>query len=109
MGTDADDSLSVGRILIRGPHLMLKYWNQASALDNKDQLWFDTGDIGFIVNHGELWLIGREKGRIKSGGENVYPEEVSEETSLCSFAFHFELDLYMPASSFVVHIRGYGH
>lgn len=80
--TDAGDSLSVGRILTRGPHLMLKYLNQASALDNKDQVWFDTGDIGFIDNRGELWLIGREKGRIKSGGENVYPEEVSDETSL---------------------------
>ncbi|XP_031405872.1 2-succinylbenzoate--CoA ligase, chloroplastic/peroxisomal isoform X2 [Punica granatum] len=74
--TDADDSLGVGRILVRGPNLMLKYWNQAPTLDCKDQQWFDTGDIGFIDDHGELWLIGREKGRIKSGGENIYPEEV---------------------------------
>ncbi|KAI6703284.1 hypothetical protein NL676_012420 [Syzygium grande] len=39
--------------------------------------WFNTGDIGFIDEHGRVWLTGRESGRIKTGGENVYPEEVA--------------------------------
>jgi acyl-activating enzyme 14 len=38
--------------------------------------WLDTGDTGWIDRTGNLWLMGRQKGRIKSGGENVYPEEV---------------------------------
>ncbi|KAK9267479.1 hypothetical protein L1049_009905 [Liquidambar formosana] len=68
----------VGRILTRGPHVMLRYWDQipARASDSSNEVWLDTGDIGSIDEYGNLWLIGRKNGRIKSGGENVYPEEV---------------------------------
>lgn len=69
----------VGRILTRGPHLMLRYWHQipSSSLDSLDGGWLDTGDIGSMDDYGNVWLIGRTNNRIKSGGENVYPEEVS--------------------------------
>lgn len=67
----------VGRIMTRGPHVMIGYWGQLSALDNDSGAdWFDTGDSGHIDAHGNLWLVGRRNCRIKSGGENVYPEEV---------------------------------
>ncbi|KAL3523271.1 hypothetical protein ACH5RR_016105 [Cinchona calisaya] len=67
-----------GKILMRGPHVMLGYWGQipSKASSPADVGWFDTGDIGQIDDNGNLWLIGRNSGRIKSGGENVYPEEV---------------------------------
>lgn len=72
-------SSCIGRILTRGPHVMLRYWDhsplEASDSSNKD--WLDTGDIGYIDDYGNVWLIGRTNGRIKSGGENIYPEEVS--------------------------------
>ncbi|KAL8154223.1 hypothetical protein V2J09_011983 [Rumex salicifolius] len=75
------DSNGVGRIRTRGPHVMVQYWGQDSStssstsnLDLGD--WLDTGDIGKIDHHGNLWLMGRDKDRIKSGGENIYPEEV---------------------------------
>ncbi|EXB75224.1 2-succinylbenzoate--CoA ligase [Morus notabilis] len=74
-----DDSSCVGRILTRGSHVMLGYWEQnplKKASNSINQNWLDTGDIGYIDERGNLWLIGRTKGRIKSGGENVYPEEV---------------------------------
>ncbi|KAF9587264.1 hypothetical protein IFM89_039511 [Coptis chinensis] len=69
---------SIGRILTRGPHVMLKYWNQVplKKLDSLHQGWLDTGDIGWLDDKGAVWLIGRSNDRIKSGGENVYPEEV---------------------------------
>ncbi|KAL7102595.1 hypothetical protein ACP275_08G129300 [Erythranthe tilingii] len=67
-----ESSNNIGKILMRGPHAMLRYWGQ----NGPRQSWLDTGDIGQIDDHGNLWLIGREKGRIKSGGENIYPEEV---------------------------------
>ncbi|EHA8587296.1 putative 2-succinylbenzoate--CoA ligase, chloroplastic/peroxisomal [Cocos nucifera] len=69
---------SIGRILTRGLHVMVGYWDQTQVmmLDSIDQGWLDTGDIGWIDCNGDLWLIGREKDRIKSGGENVYPEEI---------------------------------
>lgn len=69
----------VGRILTRGPHVMLGYWgHQSTKVANlsNDEGWLDTGDIGQMDEFGNIWLVGRSKGRIKSGGENVYPEEV---------------------------------
>ncbi|KAK4361370.1 hypothetical protein RND71_020322 [Anisodus tanguticus] len=73
-----DDSSYIGRILTRGPHVMLGYWGQMLSKNSSptDEGWLDTGDIGHIDDCGNIWLIGRSKDRIKSGGENVYPEEV---------------------------------
>ncbi|KAI7738564.1 LOW QUALITY PROTEIN: hypothetical protein M8C21_015842 [Ambrosia artemisiifolia] len=72
-----EDSAHAGQILTRGPHLMIGYWGQMHMEENHgNEGWHETGDIGRIDDHGNLWLIGRMKGRIKSGGENIYPEEV---------------------------------
>lgn len=83
-----EDSSQDGRILTRGPHVMLGYWGQipTKASSFADEGWFDTGDIGKLDDSGNLWLIGRSSGRIKSGGENVYPEEVTvngQSSKLC--------------------------
>ncbi|GAY33939.1 hypothetical protein CUMW_008890 [Citrus unshiu] len=74
----SDGSSHVGRILTRGPHVMLRYWDQflAKPSVSTGEVWLDTGDIGSIDDGGNVWLAGRRNGRIKSGGENVYPEEV---------------------------------
>ncbi|KAF2286007.1 hypothetical protein GH714_009626 [Hevea brasiliensis] len=73
-----DGSSQIGRILTRGPHVMLRYWDQnpLKAPNHINEVWLDTGDIGYIDNSCNLWLIGRTNNRIKSGGENVHPEEV---------------------------------
>lgn len=75
-----DGSFQIGRILTRGPHVMLRYWDQnpSTTLNHTNEVWLDTGDIGYIDDSGNLWLIGRTNNRIKSGGENVHPEEVSD-------------------------------
>ncbi|RDX95199.1 2-succinylbenzoate--CoA ligase, chloroplastic/peroxisomal, partial [Mucuna pruriens] len=74
----ADASGHIGRILTRGPHIMLRYWDQTltNPLNPNNEAWLDTGDIGSVDYYGNLWLLGRTNGRIKSGGENIYPEEV---------------------------------
>eukprot|EP00252_Welwitschia_mirabilis_P005707 TRINITY_DN1625_c0_g1_i10.p1 TRINITY_DN1625_c0_g1~~TRINITY_DN1625_c0_g1_i10.p1 ORF type:complete len:399 (+),score=82.19 TRINITY_DN1625_c0_g1_i10:762-1958(+) len=74
------ESLKVGKILTKGPHVMQKYWNQedATAKAFTRDGWLDTSDLGWIDRDGKLWLLGRSKDMIKSGGENVYPSEVEE-------------------------------
>ncbi|XP_027339571.1 2-succinylbenzoate--CoA ligase, chloroplastic/peroxisomal isoform X2 [Abrus precatorius] len=74
----ADACGHIGRILTRGPHIMLRYWDQTltNPFNPYTEAWLDTGDIGSIDRYGNLWLLGRTNGRIKSGGENIYPEEV---------------------------------
>ncbi|VAI88204.1 unnamed protein product [Triticum turgidum subsp. durum] len=80
IGRDESNSTSsqMGKILTRGLHTMVGYWGNSTA-DTPESVrngWLDTGDTGWIDRTGKLWLMGRQKGRIKSGGENVYPEEV---------------------------------
>jgi len=68
---------TVGQIIVRGPSVMLGYWNQpeltAAAL--KDG-WMHTGDGGYMDEDGFIYVVDRQKDMIISGGENVYSAEV---------------------------------
>ena len=88
----ADGPGHIGRILTRGPHMMLRYWDEilTNPSNPRSEAWFDTGDIGSMDNHGNLWLLGRSNGRIKSGGENIYPGEVLESIIKLVCLYHKE-------------------
>jgi acyl-CoA synthetase (AMP-forming)/AMP-acid ligase II len=66
-----------GQILARGENIMTGYLNlpeqTAQALVDG---WYHTGDAGYLDQEGFLFLEGRVKDMIVSGGENVYPIEV---------------------------------
>ncbi|KAG0627629.1 hypothetical protein M758_2G216900 [Ceratodon purpureus] len=67
-----------GNVLTRGPHVMEFYWGlptETAAVLSANG-WLDTGDVGWMDESGRLWLLGRSKDVIKSGGENVYASEV---------------------------------
>jgi acyl-CoA synthetase (AMP-forming)/AMP-acid ligase II len=68
-----------GEIAVQGPLVFSGYWRNPDATDYafRDG-WHHTGDIGKFDDDGYLYYVGRkpEKDLIKSGGENVYPEEV---------------------------------
>ncbi|ABF09402.1 acyl-CoA synthetase (AMP-forming)/AMP-acid ligase II [Cupriavidus metallidurans] len=70
---------TVGEIIVRGPNVMLGYWNQpqatAEAIRNG---WMHTGDGGYMDKDGFLFLVDRLKDMIISGGENVYSAEVEK-------------------------------
>src|SRR5205807_490991 len=38
--------------------------------------WYHSGDMGYLDEHGYLYLVDRVKDMIVSGGENVYSVEV---------------------------------
>ena len=40
--------------------------------------WFNTGDIGYIDQDGELFLVGRTDNMILHGAHNVFPEEIEK-------------------------------
>jgi fatty-acyl-CoA synthase len=66
-----------GEILVRGENVMIGYWNApdltAAALRNG---WFHSGDMGRWDEDGYLYVDGRKKDMIISGGENIYPAEI---------------------------------
>jgi acyl-CoA synthetase (AMP-forming)/AMP-acid ligase II len=68
-----------GEIVVRGPTVFLGWWDAGTrrAIAPPGD-WHHTGDLGRLDEQGYLWYAGRapHKALIKSGGENVYPEEV---------------------------------
>lgn len=67
----------VGRVQARGPAIIAGYWNRPEQKgDWTGDGFFDTGDMGRLDADGFLWLVGRKKDLIISGGFNVYPREV---------------------------------
>ena len=68
-----------GEIALRGPSVMLGYWNNPEASEAAlGHGWLRTGDVGRRDDNGLFYLLGRSKELIKTGGENVYPAEVDE-------------------------------
>jgi acyl-CoA synthetase (AMP-forming)/AMP-acid ligase II len=68
-----------GEIHLRGPLVMLEYWNDpdATAAAIKPGRWLNTGDVGRFEN-GRLYIASRKRDLILRGGENVYPFEIEQ-------------------------------
>ena len=70
-----------GRVLVRGPQVMSGYLGkpEATAKVLSSDGWFDTGDVGMLLENGELILTGRAKDTIVlSNGENIEPGPLEE-------------------------------
>jgi long-chain acyl-CoA synthetase len=68
---------TVGQILMRGPNLMLGYWNWPEETEKALKGgWMHTGDGGFMDEDGFIYVVDRVKDMIISGGENIYSVEV---------------------------------
>jgi len=68
---------AVGEITCRGPNVMQGYFrNEAATHEMLVRGSLHTGDIGFIDEEGFLYIVGRKKDLIISGGINVYPPEI---------------------------------
>jgi acyl-activating enzyme 14 len=73
-----------GSLLVRGAVRMLGYYGVDPSETFDADGWFNTGDIGKVEpalnptrdTGPRVWLYGRRKEMIKSGGENVAPDEV---------------------------------
>jgi malonyl-CoA/methylmalonyl-CoA synthetase len=67
-----------GVIEIRGPSVFSGYWRmpEKTAEEFTGDGFFITGDVGRRDRDGRVWISGRAKDLIISGGYNVYPKEV---------------------------------
>jgi fatty-acyl-CoA synthase len=67
----------IGELLIKGPEVMLGYWNDADATAKAlVDGWLRTGDLARIDDEGYVYIVDRAKDMLISGGLNVYPAEI---------------------------------
>ncbi len=78
---DADEKLTpgaIGHVEVRGANVFPGYWRLPEL--NREEFtidgFFRTGDMGSISKDGYLYIVGRSKDLIITGGYNVYPKEI---------------------------------
>ena len=85
-----DDGLSLpigssGEICIRGPNVMVGYFNQAdeNAKSFTTDGFMRTGDVGIMDEEGYTRIVDRKKDMIIVSGFNVFPSELENLISTC--------------------------
>ncbi|GAB6026671.1 hypothetical protein CHUAL_013184 [Chamberlinius hualienensis] len=69
-----------GQVCTRGYKTMMGYWGdkeKTSQVLSPDG-WYYTGDIGIMLENGNLQIVDRIKDMIIRGGENIYPKEIED-------------------------------
>lgn len=69
----------VGEVWIKGNNVFKGYWKQPEkTAESFEEGWFKSGDLGYQDpdDNLRLYLSGRAKELIITGGENVYPKEI---------------------------------
>lgn len=69
-----------GEICIRGPQVMAGYWNRPdeTAKVMTPDGFFRSGDIGVLLEDGQVKVVDRMKDMVLVSGFNVYPNEVED-------------------------------
>ncbi len=78
---DSDDNPvkvgDVGEIICQSPLASHGYYMNPDATHMSfKEGWFYTGDLGYFDEEGYLFVVGRKKDMVKSGGISIYPLEV---------------------------------
>jgi malonyl-CoA/methylmalonyl-CoA synthetase len=78
-GDQAEDC--VGTLEVKGPNVFAGYWRDPEKTRAEFTVdgWFKTGDLGQIDAAGYVYIVGRAKDVVITGGYNVYPKEVEME------------------------------
>ncbi len=68
-----------GEIIVRGPHIADKYYNdeEATTAAFKDG-WLHTGDVAYLDEDGFVFIVDRLKDMAIVSGFNVFPREIDE-------------------------------
>ncbi|KAG4065349.1 hypothetical protein HA402_012294 [Bradysia odoriphaga] len=72
------DALQVGEICVLQPHKFIGYCNNKeeteTAVDSTG--WLKTGDLGYVTESGEIFLVDRKKEVFDQMNYTVYPSEI---------------------------------
>jgi len=69
----------IGEVQVKSTGVMKGYYKQhALTAQTIIDGWLKTGDLGKLDENGSLFLLGRNKDIINSGGENLYPSEIED-------------------------------
>jgi acyl-CoA synthetase (AMP-forming)/AMP-acid ligase II len=67
----------VGEIICQSPLATHGYYKNPQATNESFRNgWFYTGDLGYFDEEGYLFVAGRKKDMVKSGGISIYPLEI---------------------------------
>ena len=82
VGSDGRDvpAGAKGQIVVKGENVMPGYWkNEKATAETVRGGWLYTGDLGYLDEHGFLYVLGREKSLlIGHDGEKYSPEGIEE-------------------------------
>ena len=69
-----------GELWIRGPQVMLGYWQKEEANKNTitEEGWLKTGDYAEITDDNCITIVDRKKDMILVSGFNVFPNEIED-------------------------------
>jgi fatty-acyl-CoA synthase len=78
---DEDDNVlperAVGVIQVRGKPVTKGYITMAGFIGAQDKAgWYDTGDMGYVTEVGDIVVCGRVKDVIIMAGKNIYPTDI---------------------------------
>ncbi len=70
----------IGEVIARGPNIMSGYYENKEATETTIiEGWLHTGDLGYVDEDGNLFLVGRSKDLILGpSGKNIYPDELED-------------------------------
>jgi len=112
---DADGAVlparGVGVIQVRGEPVSQGYSTTAGFVAAQDDMgWYDTGDLGYLTERGEIVVCGRLKDVIIMAGRNIYPTDIERAANRvpgvrtgCAVAVR--LDAGMPRETFAVAVE----
>ena len=84
--TIKSDVNNPGRMAIKGDMQMVGYWNNPTATaETLVDGWLVTGDMAYMDDDGNVYMLGRADDIINVGGEKVSPIEV--ENIACQYEF----------------------